>query len=192
MIKGLVSQRILLENMVKLLAEKVADVFPDIEYVSGNATGGMIPAYILAGTLERLLGKPVPYFYVRNTRKIGGHGELLTGDKNNDYFKPGRRGLVMEELVNFAQTTCNSAIVQREAGYDVRHAASLVNYDHDTSRALLAETGITMVHLFTVSEILTLAEGLYDKHLVDDYREFLKSPVDWQLARGYELPEKKE
>lgn len=192
MIKGLVSQRLLLENMIKVLADNVAEAFPDIEYVSGNATGGMIPAYVLAGTLERRLGRPVPYFYVRNTRKIGGHGELLTGDKNNEYFASGRRGLVMEELVNFAETTCNSAIVQREAGYDVRHAACLVNYDHVKSRVHLQANGITMVHLFTVGEILDLAVEFYDKRLVDDYRSFLANPSQWQLDRGYPLPQKKE
>jgi len=192
MIKGLVSQRMLLESMVELLAYKVQSEFPNIEYVSGNATGGMIPAFLLATRLEQLLGRTVPYFYVRNTRKIGGHGELITGDKNNDFFRRGRRGIVMEELVNFAETTCNSAIVQRDAGYDVRHGASLVNYDHAKSRELLASTGVTMLHLFTVGEILDLAEGKYEKRLVDDYRSYLANPVKWQLDRGYPLPETKE
>lgn len=195
MIKGLVSQRALLAAMVGALVPKVLDAFPDIEYVAGNATGGMIPAYVLAEKLGQRLGREVPYFYVRNTRKIGGHKELITGDQNNSFFVPGRRGLVLEELTNFAVTTCNSAIVQREAGYDVRHAATLVDYNHQASRDRLNQNGVTLTSLLTVHDILDLAEaqGALKPHLVADYRAFLSDPIAWQIARGIPLPsEKKE
>lgn len=139
MFKGLVSQRQLLKAMVHHLAFKTLNIFPDVEYVAGNATGGMVPGWIMAEALSTLAGREVPYFYVRNTRKIGGHGELLTGDKNNDFFQPGRRGLVFEELVNFAETTTNSALVQRDAGYEVRFGATIVSYDQPRTRALLEE-----------------------------------------------------
>lgn len=193
MFKGLVSQRSLLTAMVHHLAFKTLSIFPDVEYVAGNATGGMVPGWVMAEALSTLTGREVPYFYVRNTRKIGGHGELLTGDKNNNFFVPGRRGLVFEELVNFAQTTTNSAIVQREAGYDVRFGATLVSYDQPRTRALLDEAEIELVHLFSVKEILDIAEGgNYEKRLVDDYRAFLTDPIGWQLAHGIEPPKKEE
>lgn len=192
MIKGLVSQRELLRLMVRLTAAKVADEFPDIEYVSGNATGGMIPAYVLAERLSVLFGRDIPYVYVRNTRKIGGHGEYITGDKNNDFFQPGRRGLVFEELVNFAQTTTNSALVQRDAGYDVRHAATFVSYDHAPARELLSMNGITMMHLMTVADILSAAEDVLEKRLVDDFRAYLTDPISWQLAHGITPPKKED
>lgn len=190
--KGVVAQRALCKALVYNLAFKVLEVFPDVEYVSGNATGGMVPGWILAEALCEITGREIPYFYVRGTRKIGGHGELLTGDKNNDFFQPGRRGLVHEELVNFAETTSNSAIVQREAGYDVRFAATLMFYDQPKAKELLAQTGLKLIYLLTVEDILSAAEGRFEKRLVDDYRAFLADPVGWQLANGYELPNKEK
>lgn len=191
MVKGLVSQRELLKGLITLLAEKVEDAFPEIEYVAGNATGGMVPGYILAEVLTWRLGREVPYIYIRNTRKIGGHGEYITGDKNNSFFVPGRKGLVFEELVNFAVTTTNSALVQRDAGYDVRFAATIVSYNHDRLKRLLSDTGVTLIHLLTVEDILSVAEkGYIEKRLVDDYRSFLADPQGWQSTRGI-VPEKK-
>lgn len=193
MVKGLVSQRALLEALVAHLAHLVLDIFPDVEYVAGNATGGMIPAWIMAGNLSELLGKEVPYFYVRNTRKRGGHNELLTGDTYNSFFQRGRRGLVLEELVNFAETTCNSALVQRDAGYDVRFAAAIVSYDQPKARELLRETDLELISLLTIRRILDSLEqrNLFAPHLIASWREFLKDPMGWQSKRGI-VPEIRE
>ena len=120
MVKALVSQRPLFRALIHHLAFKVLGTFPDVEYVAGNVTGGMIPGFELADALSTLTARHIPYVYVRDARKQGGQGEQITGDKNNDFFCQARRGLVVEELVNYAQTTTNSALVQSEAGVDHR------------------------------------------------------------------------
>lgn len=193
MVKGLVTQKPLLEAMVYHLAYRVVDVFPEVEYVAGNATGGMIPAWIMAEALTTLLNRRVEYFYVRNTRKIGGHGELITGDNLNAFFVSGRRGIVMEELVNFADTTCNSAIVQREKGYVVDFAATLLNYDHAKSRERLTQEGVELISLFRLAEVLDIVESeqMFSPHLVKSWRDFLKDPMGWQSARGI-VPKQRE
>lgn len=185
MLKGLVSQRPLLKALVYQLAHEVLERFPDVEYVAGNATGGMIPGWIMAEALSDLTAREIPYLYVRETRKLGGHKELITGDKQSSFFRPGRRGLVVEELVNFAETTTNSARVQREVGYDVRHAATIVSYDHSESRRLLEQNGIELVYLLTVRELLTIAKHHgYELKLVDSWLSFLDDPIEWQRKRG--------
>ena len=189
MVKGLVSQRILLSNLTWCLAAEVLKVFPEVEYVAGNATGGMIPGWLMAEHLSSQAKRDVPYFYVRGSRKLGGHGETLTGNTvNKKFFTRGRNGLVVEELVNFAVTTTNSALEQRDAGYDVRHAATILNYDHQENRKLLEQVGVQLTHLFTLAQFLEVAESQLEKRLVDDYREFLRDPKQWQLDRGYNLP----
>jgi orotate phosphoribosyltransferase len=155
-------------------------------FMHSHAPGGMVPAWIMAGKLGELLGRDVPYFYVRNTRKKGGHNELLTGDRYNDFFVPGRRGLVLEELVNFAETTCNSALVQREAGYDVRFAAAIASYDQPRARDRLRETDLELIELLTIKRMLDSLEerGTFAPHLIASWREFLAGPVEWQNKRG--------
>lgn len=187
MIKGLVSRRELLKHMAAMLASSVAKWAPNIEYVSGNATGGMVPAWVMAEALSVQFGRDIPYFYVRNTRKIGGHGEYITGDQQNAFFKPGRVGLVMEELVNFAETTVNSALVQRQAGYIVPYAATFVSYDHMKARHRLSDNGVRLYALFTVHELLDIAESIgHPAHLISDYRAFLNDPKGWQERHGIE------
>lgn len=187
MVKGLVSQTALMEALVYNTAVKVLEEFPDIEYVSGNATGGMVPGWIMHQALSKLTGRHIPYFYVRGTRKLGGHGELLTGDKNNDFFATPRTGLVVEELVNFATTTTNSALAQREAGHVVNHAATLMFYGHEHAIDLLNDTNVRLIHLFTVSEFLDIAVRTgADPRLVNDYRAFLADPSGWQRSHGFE------
>lgn len=185
MIKGLVSQRMLLSSLVMALSRKVAAATRDIEYVAGNATGGMIPAWMLADCLSTLYGRGVPYFYVRETRKKGGHGETITGDKLNDFFAKGRRGIVMEELVNFAQTTVNSAELQREAGYVVHDAATILFYDHAKANEQLAAAHLNMTHLFTLEHMLQEAEEMFPSRLIADYRAFLADPPVWMAMRGF-------
>jgi len=193
MVKGLVSQRVLLKALCFELALKVRDIFPDVDYVAGNATGGMIPAWVLAEALSDVLGREVPYFYVRGTRKEGGLGEQITGDKQNSaFFIPGRKGLVLEELVNYAETTSNSAVVQRDAGYEVKHAATLVFYDHANANVKLFQNGLKLCYLYTVEQLLSLAEQTFERQVVEDYRHFLKDPTGWHKTHGIEPVKKKE
>jgi orotate phosphoribosyltransferase len=185
MVKALVSQQPLLEALIYQLAVKFLDRVPDIEYVAGNATGGMIPAWIMREALQKLTGRTIPYMYIRGSRKVGGHGEQLTGNQVSDFFKMPRKGMVLEELVNFAQTTTNSALAQREVGHKVDYAATILFYDHPNARKLLADNGIELVHLFTMSELLELIEqNGVDRHLIDEYRAFLLDPTEWQIQHG--------
>lgn len=188
MIKGLVGQKKIIKPLLWRLTQGVAEVFPDVNFVAGNATGGMIPGYILSEYLEYILQRPapVPYVYVRNTRKIGGHGEYIVGHQKNPLIKTGDKALVVEELANFTETTCNSAVVLREAGYQANYAACILFYNHPESVRKLAANQMQMIYLFTLDELLFEAEkeGYFSKRLVDGYRAFLKNPAEWQKERG--------
>jgi len=189
MVKGLVGQPETLKYLTKQLAYKVIDN-ADFDFIEGNATGGMIPAWQLRNDVSEILGKEVPFTYLRGTRKEGGHGELITGDRNNPLITKGMRVLVVEELVNYAGTTGNAAEEFRAAGYPVSHAACILSYDHAESNARLKEKGVNLVSLITLPELLDASEkgGLIPPSSVKSYREFLSDPLGWQLRRGLLVP----
>lgn len=195
MIKGLVGQRQVLKFLTAQLALKIAPLHGQhFDFIDGNATGGMIPAYDLADRVEEVLGMEpgsLPYVYLRGTRKEGGHGELITGDRRNQEITLGMSALVMEELVNYAVTTCNAANIFREAGYNVSHAACILTYDHDASNRRLAENNVTLVPLITLPQLLDAAdaEGLIQKDAVQSCLDYLADTVKWQLTRGLVIPE---
>ncbi len=194
-IKGLVGRKKIIRFLTEQLAIRIVETVPrldfvlssiDIDFVAGNVTGGMIPGWILSEALEEILGKTVPFVYVRELRKKGGQKEQITGIINNPEISPGMNGLVVEELVNFAQTTCNGAIVLREGGYRATHAATILFYDNPEAVKALEDLDITMVYLFTLPDLLAAAEKqqAYPQRAIADYREFLTDPLGWQAARG--------
>lgn len=87
MVKGLVGRRMVLDDLVYALSRKLLTGVGGIQFIAANATGGMIPGWMLAENLAK------PYVYVRGTRKKGGHKELVTGAANNDEIKKGDNAL---------------------------------------------------------------------------------------------------
>lgn len=189
MIKGLVGQPDILKSLIKELAHKVLDN-ARFEFIEGNATGGMIPAWQLRNEVSDIIGREIPYCYLRGSRKEGGHGELITGNQNNPLIKPGMIALVVEELVNYAGTTANAAEEFRAAGYPVSHAACILSYDHAQSNAKLKEKKIDLVSLITLPRLLDIAKDyrLLPQKAIQSYREFLKDPLEWQLSRNLVIP----
>lgn len=192
MVKGLVARQDVFKPLVDQVALKAIDEGVEFDHVAGNATGGMVPAYGFREAYQGFTGrKDIEYVYVRGTRKEGGHKELVTG---LDHISPTREDgtptqiLVMEELVNFAQTTTNSLNLFRGLGFVADKAATILYYDHDAARARIAENNVDLTYLTTLPNLLEVAvnEGFYSIDAVASYREFLADPAAWQAARGIE------
>jgi len=187
-IKNLVGRKEIIRFLCQELSKKIAKKVPQLEFVAGNVTGGVIPGWLLSEYLEPLLDRTVPFVYIREMRKKGGQKELITGIANNPEIRSGANGLVVEELVNFAQTTCNGAEALREAGYTVTHGACILFYDNPEALKSLQAAGIEMVYLFTLPQLLKIAERhqTHSQKAIDGYRQFLKDPLGWQAKRGLE------
>ena len=191
MIKGLVGQPEVLKFLVRELAHKVVEQ-AKFDFIEGNATGGMVPAWQLRNDISEIVGREIPYCYLRGSRKEGGHGELITGNGNNPLIKQGMSVLVVEELVNYAETTCNAAVEFRKAGYPVSHAACILNYNHEEAQTRLAAAKVNLVHLIALPELLEIAEAenWLPKAGINSYKQSLADPIEWQLSRGFVIPTK--
>lgn len=109
---------------------------------------------------------------------------MITGLDQNPELKAGMNALVVEELVNFAETTCNSALGLREAGFEVTHAATILFYENPKAIDALWEHNVKMIYLLTLPQVLEVAEkyDFYSKQAVDEVRAFLED-TSW-LASG--------
>lgn len=185
-IKNLVGRKEIIKSLVRQLSLLAVRRVPRLNFVVGNVTGGVIPGWLLSEELENRFCRTVPFVYMRESRKKGGQKELITGIANNPKIRRGDHCLVVEELVNFAQTTCNSAEALRSAGYIVNYAATILYYDNPEANKTLKELGIEMIYLFTLSDLLDAAEKhrVYPKNILAGYRDFLKDPLGWQADRG--------
>lgn len=103
-----------------------------------------------------------------------------------DAIPKGSNGIIVEELVNFAESTGNAAQWLREQGYIVQNAATILNYENPEALKRLEKLGITLNHLFTLSELLGVAKRyeLVPLPVVEEYERFLATPLEWQAVRG--------
>lgn len=191
MVKGLVGRPATLERLCAMLAEKIRAEKVELDFVEGNATGGMIPGWVLSRKLSGLLGRDLPFCYLRESRKRGGHNELITGNEGNESIKDGAKVLVVEELVNFAETTVNASLTFRDAGYKVDNAACILFYNNPIAVKSLEENKVKLISLIVLEELLLAAQeqGLIAEKLVLSYLEFLRNPIKWQIERGLPIPE---
>lgn len=191
MVKGTVGRQDVFKPLVEQMALRLVEEAVDFDNIAGNATGGMVPAYQCREDYQCMTGREVGYVYVRGSRKEGGHKELITG---LDHIAPARpdgspaHWLVVEELVNFGETTTNSLNLFRELGFTANKAATILHYDHAQVNDRLANNGIELTYLTTLPHLLDVAvnEGFYSQEAVASYRDFLASPADWQRVRGIE------
>lgn len=96
-------------------------------------------------------------------------------------------GIVVEELVNFAQTTTNSAVLLRQAGYKIKAAATVLYYDHQEANQTLKDKGLDMVYLLTLPDVLEAGPRAGSSvKAIEDWKDFLKNPYGWQRSRGLE------
>ncbi len=147
----------------------------------------MVPGYQVREDYTRITGREVPYIYVRNTRKIGGHQEYTTGLTGNPEIPAGSKPLIFEELVNFAQTTGNSKKVLEDEGYIATHAGTLLHYENPEAIKTITEEGLTLIWVARLNRVLEVAGniGTFSPRAIDDFQEFLRDPKAWQESRGF-------
>ncbi len=192
MIKDLVGQPHVFNFLVTQLANKIKSMEIKIDFINGNVTGGVPCGFALSQKLTRGLVQ-TPFVYLRGSRKKGGHNELITGIRggNNPRIKSGDTALIVEELVNYGETTINAAEIFRERGYTVTHAATILSYDHEGTRRRLKENNLTLISLITLPELLMRAKKLklFSDSAIESCQKYLEDPVGWQLKRGMVIPE---
>jgi orotate phosphoribosyltransferase len=188
-IKGGVGIRSLFEDMLDLLADRIIlDGLTDIELIVGMMTGGAMPGFRLAYLLSERLERTIHYIYQRGARKEGGHAELDTGDRNNPLIKPGCKTLVVEELVNFAGTTTNGVLYERnEKKRIVEDAACILYYENPVAISKLEANSIRLHAVVGLPGLLNF--GLREKYATEkavaSYFEFLRDPRHWNESRNF-------
>ena len=171
----------LLDDLITFLADKVRKELPcPVRFLVGTATGAIVPSYEIAKKLRRFWNrKGVPSGYVRDQAK---NNEWLVGVRNNPLIQEGDSCLLIEELINFGETTVRSVRVLREAGYKITHVACFLWYENPCAIKALKREGLEVLYLFTLPQLLDRAEksGLYARELLDQCREFLRDPIGWE------------
>ncbi|OGF22933.1 hypothetical protein A2Y83_02110 [Candidatus Falkowbacteria bacterium RBG_13_39_14] len=190
-IKGRVGWDSVFEPMMALFADHLIAQKIECDLIVGMMTGGALPGYRLKQLLSEKMGRRIIYIYQRGARKIGGHQELDTGDRNNSFIPAQSKTLIVEELVNFAETTVNGATYEREEkGRIVTDAATVLFYQNPVAVERLKAHNINLHWIIGLRDDLlpfAVDEGFFTKKIVDQYYEFLDNPEVWNISRGFQF-----
>jgi orotate phosphoribosyltransferase len=150
--------------------------FEAFDNVAGGETAG-IP--FGAWVAERMA---LPMTYVRKKSKGYGRNARIEGDMSE-----GQRVLLVEDLTTDGGSKISFVDAIRETGATCAHTAVIFYYGiFPQTEKTLGDHGVTLHHLCTWWDVLAeaRAQGAFDSKTLREVEIFLKSPEEWQNARG--------
>lgn len=134
------------------LANMVLEHFPDAEVIAGVATAGIAHGVMAADLLK------LPFIYVRSKPKEHGMGNQIEG-----YMEPGKKVVVVEDLVSTGKSSLQAVDAIRAAGGEVIGMCALFTYGFNAAAEAFEQA---MVPLRTISNYNALMEVAEDQKLI--------------------------
>ncbi len=128
------------------LAEVIRANYPDVEVLMGTSTAGIAHAAITA----HLMGLPMGY--VRSGAKDHGRANQIEGK-----LEPGRKVVVVEDLISTGGSVLEVVKALREAGAQVLGIASIFTYGMKKGLERLAEAQVKNVSLSNIDAVVQVA-----------------------------------
>jgi orotate phosphoribosyltransferase len=145
------------------------------EYENADAIAGVATAGIAWGAMAADQLK-LPFLYVRPKPKEHGLGNQIEGN-----VFPGKKVVVVEDLISTGKSSLAVVKVLQQAGMEVIGLVALFTYGFDVAEQLFKEAGISFKALTNYSVLINLA---VQKQIVDASTEELllnwrKAPDKW-------------
>ena len=156
--------------VAQALADEAARLYPEAEVVAGVATGAIAHGVLAADRLGK------PFVYVRPKPKDHGTGSQIEG-----VLEPGRKVVVIEDLISTGMSSLAAVDALRKAGADVLGMVAIFTYGFDVAREAFEKAG---VRLTTLSCYSVLAEEARDRGYIDQegfktLQAWRESPSTW-------------
>ena len=97
--------------------------YPDVEYIAGVATGAIAHGMLVADALN------LPYIYVRPKPKEHGLGNQIEG-----IIDPGKKVVVIEDLISTGGSSLKAVEALRHAGYQTLGLVAIFTYGFDIAK----------------------------------------------------------
>jgi orotate phosphoribosyltransferase len=150
------------------LANMVLEHFPDAEVIAGVATAGIAHGVMAADLLK------LPFIYVRSKPKEHGMGNQIEG-----HMEPGKKVVVIEDLVSTGKSSLQVVDALRESGAEVIGMCALFTYGFPIAEQAFEQS---FVSLRTISNYNALMEVAGDQKLIQpEQKETLEQ---WRIDPG--------
>lgn len=120
------------KEIAKGLADTIKEFYPQCEVVAGTATAGIPHAAWVSDLLE------LPMVYVRSKPKEHGQGNMVEGK-----VEPGKKVIVVEDLISKGGSVLQAAQGLQQAGFEVLGIVAIFTYDLPQSVEAIENAGFT-------------------------------------------------
>ena len=129
------------------LANMVLEHFPDAEVIAGVATAGIAHGVMAADLLK------LPFIYVRSKPKEHGMGNQIEG-----HMEPGKKVVVVEDLVSTGKSSLQAVDAIRAAGGEVIGMCALFTYGFNSAAEAFEKADVPLYTISNYSALMEVAE----------------------------------
>jgi orotate phosphoribosyltransferase len=149
----------------------IFEAFPEVDLLAGVATAG-IPWGAMAPDQLKL-----PYIYVRPKPKEHGLGNQIEGS-----FEPGKKVLVIEDLISTGKSSLDVVTVLKNAGLNVVGMVSIFTYGFDIATKAFEEAGVKYLSLTNYATLISMAveKGTISADTEKLLLQWRTDPANWK------------
>jgi len=152
------------------LSSAIQEEYGSVECIAGVATAGIPQGALVAQELG------LPFIYVRAKAKEHGRGNMIEGE-----ISPGKRVVVIEDLISTGGSSLQAVQALRDAGYTVAGLAAIFSYGFDIATQNFKEAKCPFFTLSNYNALLKYAEerqyiSAADTEVLKQWRE---DPSTW-------------
>ena len=157
-------------QVAEWLADKAMELYPEAEVVAGVATGAIAHGVLAADRMQK------PFVYVRPKPKDHGTGSQIEGE-----LAPGKKVVVIEDLISTGMSSLAAVKALRDAGAQVLGMVAIFTYGFDLAAQRFEEDKVRLDTLSNYSALVDVASetgyiSSAAKSLLHEWRE---NPSEW-------------
>ena len=157
-------------QVAQWLADKAMELYPEAEVVAGVATGAIAHGVLAADRMQK------PFVYVRPKPKDHGTGSQIEGE-----LAPGKKVVVIEDLISTGMSSLAAVKALRDAGAEVLGMVAIFTYGFDLAAKRFEEDKVRLDTLSNYSALVDVASetgyiSSAAKSLLHEWRE---NPSEW-------------
>lgn len=152
------------------MADIINERYPEVEVIAGVATGAIAHGYLVA----HLLGKP--FCYVRPKPKDHGTGSQIEG-----ILDPGRKVVIVEDLISTGMSSLAAKNALVNAGADVMGMVAIFSYNFLHARKAFEDANVELTTLSNYDALIETAHeiGYVKESDIEVLKEWRISPSTW-------------
>lgn len=168
--RRILSHHELRAQVAQWLADKAMELYPEAEVVAGVATGAIAHGVLAADRMQK------PFVYVRPKPKDHGTGSQIEGE-----LAPGKKVVVIEDLISTGMSSLAAVKALRDAGAQVLGMVAIFTYGFDLAAQRFEEDKVRLDTLSNYSALVDVASetgyiSSAAKSLLHEWRE---NPSEW-------------